>query len=408
MTTTLRTAWIVLAVAGASGGFAGGAQCPRYEITAILTGPSCGSSDATVKGRAINDLGHVVGDLSCPFGQPRAFVWWGGGPLELLPMPAGTFSSSAYRISNDRVILGGIILPDSGIANQGFLYEDGELTLLGTLPGGNSSYVSARNSAGVVVGAWGNSVGGQPWQAFRWAEPGPMESLETLIDAHMSWAMDINDLGQIVGWQRVEPGDDRTPILLDGDAVTALPVLDGTIWARARTLNNVGDIVGDDLRTITDGRTEVRAVRWRNGEVEDLGGLPGFPRAAPLDINDAGDVVGVSWLPKTGTLWRGGRVFDLNVLVAGEGMLLGSAESINASGEITGRLVLLPDLGQATYVLSPVPPMSGDTTCDGLVDFVDLLHVLSSWGPCDDCFGDLDSSGVVEHGDLTLVLENWR
>jgi len=49
----------------------------------------------------------------------------------------------------------------------------------------------------------------------------------------------------------------------------------------------------------------------------------------------------------------------------------------------------------------------GDATGDRLVNFDDLIAVLSAWGVCGDCPEDLDDSGFVDFDDLLLVLANW-
>ncbi len=59
------------------------------------------------------------------------------------------------------------------------------------------------------------------------------------------------------------------------------------------------------------------------------------------------------------------------------------------------------------YVISP----EGDLTGDGLVDVLDLIALLSNWGPCPDppadCPADLHKDGVVDVVDLLIVLSNW-
>jgi hypothetical protein len=52
-------------------------------------------------------------------------------------------------------------------------------------------------------------------------------------------------------------------------------------------------------------------------------------------------------------------------------------------------------------------PIPGDTNGDGLVDFEDLLDVLSMWGPCPGCPADLNGDGEVGLDDLLEVLSEW-
>ena len=51
-----------------------------------------------------------------------------------------------------------------------------------------------------------------------------------------------------------------------------------------------------------------------------------------------------------------------------------------------------------------------DLSGDGVVDFSDLLQVLSAWGVCEDpgaCPADLSGDGVVDFTDLLTLLSAW-
>ncbi|MHC5114662.1 MAG: DUF5818 domain-containing protein [Planctomycetota bacterium] len=52
-------------------------------------------------------------------------------------------------------------------------------------------------------------------------------------------------------------------------------------------------------------------------------------------------------------------------------------------------------------------PVFGDLTGDGVVDFADVLVVISQWGPCAGCSADLDGSGSVDFGDVLSVISAW-
>ena len=62
------------------------------------------------------------------------------------------------------------------------------------------------------------------------------------------------------------------------------------------------------------------------------------------------------------------------------------------------------------FVLTPIGPPLGDLTGDCAVGATDLLMLLSTWGPCDDCENcpaDLDNDCVVGASDLLILLANW-
>ncbi len=60
----------------------------------------------------------------------------------------------------------------------------------------------------------------------------------------------------------------------------------------------------------------------------------------------------------------------------------------------------------AQYVGCP-SGIPADVNGDGVVDVLDLLAVLSVWGPCPDCVEDINDDGVVDVLDLLEVLSNW-
>ncbi|MDG2201507.1 MAG: hypothetical protein P8K80_10050 [Phycisphaerales bacterium] len=74
--------------------------------------------------------------------------------------------------------------------------------------------------------------------------------------------------------------------------------------------------------------------------------------------------------------------------------------------------------GQNTVFYGPGSTCGSDSTCpsdgcdgdiddDGQVNVIDLLAVISAWGPCADCAADLDGSGSVDISDLLNVMDNW-
>ena len=73
--------------------------------------------------------------------------------------------------------------------------------------------------------------------------------------------------------------------------------------------------------------------------------------------------------------------------------------------EIGNRSVPI-DMDALVFDLEPTVP--GDVTGDGVVDFNDVLALLSAWGPCSGCPEDLDGDGDVGFSDLILVLSNYR
>jgi hypothetical protein len=75
---------------------------------------------------------------------------------------------------------------------------------------------------------------------------------------------------------------------------------------------------------------------------------------------------------------------------------------------LVGNKVPPVDMDMVTVPI--VARVRGDVNGDGLVNFADLLEVLSRWGPCppqDLCPADLTDDGLVGFQDLIMVLSNW-
>ncbi|MDG2291030.1 MAG: dockerin type I domain-containing protein, partial [Phycisphaerales bacterium] len=52
-------------------------------------------------------------------------------------------------------------------------------------------------------------------------------------------------------------------------------------------------------------------------------------------------------------------------------------------------------------------PCLGDVDGDGSVNVVDLLAVISAWGPCEECDADIDANGLVDVTDLLTIISAW-
>ena len=59
------------------------------------------------------------------------------------------------------------------------------------------------------------------------------------------------------------------------------------------------------------------------------------------------------------------------------------------------------------YPFVEIVECPADVDGDGLVGFLDLIAVITWWGPCADCAEDIDENGDVGFSDLLLVLNGW-
>lgn len=135
----------------------------------------------------------------------------------------------------------------------------------------------AINNNGVVVGQASNG------QAFRW-DQGSMTVLGTL-GGSQSFAHDINDNGTIVGWS-FDSTESRKSFKWNG----AFTNLDGatTLQGAALAINNNDSIVG----WRTNG-TIFRSTLWTDSDLNGFSMFGGGSHKA-LGINDEGDIVGMT------------------------------------------------------------------------------------------------------------------
>jgi probable HAF family extracellular repeat protein len=120
----------------------------------------------------------------------------------------------------------------------------------------------------------------------------PITDLGTLQGGHRSYAFDINDRGQVVGYSETASGLYRAFVWKKGK-MTAL-TLKGTpeeTESNARDLNDRGQIVGK--WTVYDSH-EPHASLWQRGKRVDLGTLRGGTVSSADGINERGQVVGGS------------------------------------------------------------------------------------------------------------------
>ena len=209
---------------------------------------------------------------------------------------------------------------------------------LGTLPGGSFSEAYAINDRGQVVGRSGTASGGV--HAFLWEE-GVMIDLARCREATTARPTTSTIEGQIVGASfTTGPGCDLAPFtsacthafLWEQGTMTPLRPLGGPI-SYGYSINNRGQIAG--MSTTTSD--EYHAVTWTSeGQITDLGVLPGDYFAHANAINDREQIVGWSSSQTTGTrafVWEKGVMSDLGTPSGTFGM----AVDINKHGLIVGN-----------------------------------------------------------------------
>jgi probable HAF family extracellular repeat protein len=239
-----------------------------------------------------------------------------------------------------------------------FLWRNGVMQDLGTLGGPNSG-VGVMNDHGVVpVG--GSDTGTpdplgedfcgsgthQTCLSFLW-ENGKRTLVPTLGGNNNTVAA-INNHGLVAAFAETKVRDPSciAPQVLDYEAFTWDPAsgkihrlypLKGDSVSEAQDINEQGDVVGVSgaCGPVLSLPISNHAVLWRHGDSNpiDLGSLGGTIANTPYGVNNRGQVAGLSALKGNKTahafLWQNGKMLDLGAL---PGDNLSSAASVTDSG----------------------------------------------------------------------------
>lgn len=311
---------------------------PLYKITDLGFMPP-GPEEAYA--RSINESGQIAGHNAF-----RSFLWEDGLFTDLDVLPGAGGNTFASAINNNAQIVG---TAGSSPNSKAFIWQNGVMTDLGRLPGifGNTE-ANGINNVGQVVGYSGG-------YAFIWQD-GEMRFLRKSSDLAgpgiLGNALDINDLGQVVGNYDIPNISATHAFIFHDGALTDLGILGHRggyqDYSAASAINNMGQVAGVSISATGD-----RAFLWQNGIMIDLGDLPGGNDSSiAFDINNHGQVVGTS---DRAFLWDNGVLMDLNDLIDPiSGWMLSTAYSINDGGQIVGTGIYEGKVH--AFLASPITP----------------------------------------------------
>jgi probable HAF family extracellular repeat protein len=242
---------------------------------------------------AINSAGQVAGYSFGAGGALSGARWTGAAvtPLNTL----GGAQGVAFGI-NDR----GQIVGFSDLAGGGFRATrwDGSTAIdLGTLGRVDLSVAADINNAGQIAGwsAIGDSADAIVIHAVRWQGTTPQD-LGSLGGANRSSnGFGINDAGQVVGISQLAEGSFSHATRWDGSTAIDLGTLGGSS-SFAADINNLGQTVGwSQLAAANGAAVEQRATLWNGTTPVDLNTLvdaPGWLLTEATAINDSGWITG--------------------------------------------------------------------------------------------------------------------
>jgi probable HAF family extracellular repeat protein len=277
------------------------------------------------------------------------------------------------------------------------------------------------NQSGTTVG-WADTSASDPFQtycfydcmvdhAFRSRKGGPLTDLGTLSTNISSAANWITSTGLIAGVSENGNTDPFYPglpelhaVLWQHSKISDLGTLEGGYQSFAAAVNSSGQVVGAALNTTPDSNSmqsgtfwlwgglvnyqyQTRAFLWdaHNG-MQDLGTLPGGTDAQAVAINDAGQVVGYSYLSSAPSatcassigfpLATGSFIWDQQGGMQNIGGLGGTctlASDLNNIGQVVGVSAVKGDgkahafLWQRGMKLKDLGTLGGDNSYAGFI-----------------------------------------
>ena len=352
-----------------------GSTSPAPYRVINLGNPLGGTSSI---GNAMNNLGWAMGTSNLPGDTTQhAELWLPGLHLDLGtlggPNSGVVFANHSNRgqivgiaetadmdpLAETWSCAGAFFLTTTQHICLGFVWQNGAMTALPTL-GGYNGFAASVNNLGQVVG-WAETAVHDPtcvspqvlqFEAVIWGPAnGQIQQLPGLPGDPDTAATAINDKGQVVGisgicQNAVGAFSAKHAVLgQDGQAID-LGNIGGHGWNTPTFINNQGQIVGfaNQSGDLVNGQLALNfhAFLWtKDRGMRDLGTLPGDAISEALGINEAGQIVGVSFgagfsHPRA-FLWQDDLMMDLNSLIpAGSNLTLQVAGDINDRGEITG------------------------------------------------------------------------
>jgi probable HAF family extracellular repeat protein len=291
------------------------------------------------------------------------FQWHDGVTTNLGVLPGG-IGSQVNWISANGLMAG---IADNGQPDplnpalpqvHGVLWDHGQMTDLGTLPGGaDDMWANAVNSRGEVAGQAYNTIPdpysfngyGYQSRAVYWNK-GAMQDLGTLGTGSDAVALLINERGQVLGVSYV---DSNPSAFCSGVQIGFTFTTGSFIWDKKNGMQDIGTLGGTcTVAYDLNNRGQVVGQSSQVGDPVNVGfvwdratGIKQLPTAANLyggadAINDQGKIVGFGDGPDgqpSAILWkkRGGKWQATYLGSLQSGDCAGGA-SINASGQVVG------------------------------------------------------------------------
>ena len=200
----------------------------------------------------------------------------------------------------------------------------------------------------------------------------------------------------------------RTPARWDGNANGwLLDPPDGDATGEVWGMNDAGTILMGDWNQDAFLWTEIGGI-----EILGSGGqLPSWA-SAPMDIDDAGNVVGFDRLLGNRRAWIkpvGEDYANMNTWVTDNGGTIPGGIQLEVCSAITpdGTVIIGQGFGNAWRIVVAQDTCAADVVADSTVNVLDLLEVLANWGTDGPGAGLAEPLTIVNVLDILEVLANW-
>ncbi|MCC6906741.1 MAG: hypothetical protein IT430_02255 [Phycisphaerales bacterium] len=297
-----------------------------------------------------------------------------------IPGLGGEFTS-ARGINSVGHVTGGAYLSNNA-THRAYIYRDGAMTELPLLAEGRDALGRAINDLDEVAGET-YLTNGRLVTATLWDAQGRVRDLDTW-QTHYSKAWAINDAGEVAG-DANDPlvNELRRAILWKDGQMISLGVLPlpGHDRSTANDINEVGEIVG-----LSSGDVS-RAFLWRNGDMEELEWADGETTNAQ-GMNDQGQIVGSADFERKAVLWNNGIPQTLRLRPNDRYNI--EPFHVNNAGHIVGHVQRSPG-GNNIYVFWPSAQAP-------YTEVQDLLPPQSLWRRIETVDDLNDSAQMVGHG----------
>jgi probable HAF family extracellular repeat protein len=368
----------------------------------------------------VNNAGQVAGRALTATLVPRAISWNGTAVTNLGGV--GPLSSAALGISSTGVVVGYKANPGTGATAQAARWENGQLSYL-QLPSGYVGSFARDANANNQIAGWLVVPNGDA-RGTMWTD-GQAATLPNTGGLGSYWAFAINQQGHVIGRRTAASGATQAVIWKAG-VLTTLPDLGGN-YASPTRINDAGMITGGVYVMVTPTEAELRPVVWTGPthQITEIASFPGGLFSTAEDINVSGQIVGKVDINLEGgslaLIWpsAGSAPINLNTLIPrGSDWILQRATAVNDAGMIVGWGTRAGLAGQRSFLLTPGTAPScvaADLNCDGSVNGVDVAILRSTWtgaqtyAPCPPPqAADLNQDCKVNGQDLAILLAAWN